>query len=140
MANFYEIFPWWDTLLHFASGIILGILGFALVYFINKDRNVSLRLNPFFICAFSFTFVVTMGVFWEIFEFSVDQFLGMNMQKWQGGIRLGLIDTMTDLIIDTLGALIVAAVGYIYMRKDKKKFFKSIKESFREEQHKEEKF
>jgi hypothetical protein len=138
-GNFYERFPWWDTLLHFTSGVILGILGFAFVYFINKERNISLKLNPFFICAFTFTFVVTMGVFWEIFEFSVDQFLGFNMQKWQGGIRAGLIDTMEDLIVDTIGAFIVTLPGYIYLKKDKKKFFKSIKEGFEGKQE-EEKF
>jgi hypothetical protein len=81
--------------------------------------------------AIAFTFVVTMGVFWEIFEFSMDQFLGFNMQKWQeGGIRAGLIDTMQDLVVDTIGALIVTVPAFLIMKKDKKKFFKSLKEGF----------
>jgi glycopeptide antibiotics resistance protein len=44
---------------------------------------------------------------------------------------------MTDLIIDTLGALIVAVVGYTFLKKDKKKFFKSIKEGFEGKQKEE---
>ncbi|MBN1539799.1 MAG: hypothetical protein JW939_06615, partial [Candidatus Thermoplasmatota archaeon] len=55
-------------------------------------------------------FAVTLGVLWEIFEFGVDQLFGWNMQ------RSGLKDTMTDLIVDVLGALSVSIAGYLYMK------------------------
>jgi len=124
-----------------------------------------------------------MGVLWEIFEFLVDEFLGVNMQKARylmnvegvirdirylpddviaglgfyriadiitatsdslatltaycnnnvasiviGSIeelletgyidtRFGVMDTMIDLIADSLGALLVSIVGYFYCKK-----------------------
>jgi len=51
-----------------------------------------------------------MGAVWEIFEFSMDQLLGANMQK------NGLTDTMWDLIVNGGGAIIASTVGYIYIK------------------------
>ena len=43
-----------------------------------------------------------IGVIWEIFEFSLDYVIGLNMQK------SGLVDTMGDLIVNSIGSLFVA--------------------------------
>ena len=60
-----------------------------------------------------------LGVVWEIYEFTFDGLLGLNMQKFalEGGAdligRAALVDTMKDLIVDCLGALIMSIIGYI---------------------------
>ena len=59
---------------------------------------------------FSFSFAIAIGVVWEIFEFFMDISFGLNMQK------SGLIDTMGDLIVDSLGALLASGIGYFYLR------------------------
>lgn len=118
--NFYYKFPWWDNMLHLISGSVLGIIGFMFVYFLNKTHIKNTRLSPFFIVLFAFCFSVTIGVFWEFFEFSVDRLFGFNMQKFRLPEEDGLIDTMVDLFVDTLGAFIVSTVGYIYMKNNKK--------------------
>jgi hypothetical protein len=46
----------------------------------------------------------------------MDSLFGINMQK------SGLPDTMWDLIVDALGALLVSIVGYFYLRGDIKLF------------------
>ena len=51
-----------------------------------------------------------MGTLWELFEFSLDWFFQFTMQK------SGLIDTMTDLMVDVIGAFIAAILGYLYVR------------------------
>ena len=51
-----------------------------------------------------------VGVVWEIFEFTLDQTLGLNTQK------SGLVDTMWDLIVDCLGAAVGAAAGFVYLK------------------------
>jgi hypothetical protein len=49
----------------------------------------------------------------EIFEFAVDRVAPhVNMQSNETGV----VDTMQDLIIDTLGAVVVAVMGWIYLR------------------------
>ena len=72
---------------------------------------------------FSFCFAVTLGVLWEIYEFSVDYLFGWNMQ------RSGINDTMTDLMVDALGAFAVSLLGYLYMKGDIKAF-ERIEKSF----------
>jgi uncharacterized membrane protein YjdF len=87
-------------------------------------------ISPLLVAVFSFTFAVTLGVMWEILEFSADVFLGSAHQKWDlpetekllGKIYQGsgLRDTMSDLIVDSIGALITSIYTY-FMYKSKKK-------------------
>lgn len=108
--GFYEKFWWWDKLLHFSSGILLGIIGFILVFMLNDHEAIRIRMSPFFVCAFAIMFAICMGVVWEIFEFTMDQCFGFNMQVRETGV----IDTMGDLIVDTIGAIGVGFWGYYY--------------------------
>ena len=103
-------FWWWDIVLHTGSGFLLGILGFLLVYVLNEKEDIELDLHPKFIAFFAFIFAMGMGSVWEIFEFSMDQLFGMNMQK------SGLVDTMWDLIVDGVGALIISILGWGFLR------------------------
>ena len=123
LHNFYYKFLWWDDVLHLISGSILGIIGFMFVYFLNKTHIKQTKLSPFFIVLFAFCFAITIGVFWEVVEFSSDRLLGLNMQKFRLPGEDGLVDTMIDLIVDSIGAAIVAIIGYIYMN-DKNKLLK----------------
>ncbi len=110
LRDFYTIFWWWDLMLHTLSGVILGFIGFLLIYLLNKDVKVNVMLSPFFVVLFSATFAVTMGVLWEVYEFSMDSIFALNMQK------SGLVDTMWDLIVDTIGAVFSSIIGYLYLK------------------------
>lgn len=112
MRSYYTRFWWWDLVLHTGAGILMGLTGFILVYILNRERKSTIQLSPFFVGLFSFSFAMTIGVLWEIFEFAMDQFFGMNMQK------SGLLDTMGDLIVNTLGALLISIAGYFYVKGD----------------------
>lgn len=117
--EFYARFWWWDLALHSSSGILLGILGFLLVYLLNANPDIDLQMQPGFVAFFAFCFSVTVGGLWEIFEFAMDQLFGLNMQKPMFGDTSGLTDTMWDLIVDVVGALLVSTYGYVYMRRGK---------------------
>ncbi|MFO7494386.1 MAG: hypothetical protein R6X05_01980 [Desulfobacterales bacterium] len=121
--EYYTRFWWWDIALHTGSGLLLGILGFLLVYILNESDEIDLHMNPGFVAFFAFLFAVGIGVLWEIFEFSMDSFFGTNMQKEMLGDPSGLTDTMWDLIVDTLGALVISALGYGYLKSGKKESF-----------------
>jgi len=109
--DFYYKFWWWDIVLHTASGFLLGIIGFVALFVLNQTDRLPKEITPFFRCFFGVTFAVTLGVVWEIFEFAVDSFWPLvNMQSTETGVR----DTMVDLIVDTLGAVVVAFMGYAY--------------------------
>lgn len=114
--GYYVRFWWWDLVLHAGSGFLLGIIGFLLVYILNEIEDIDVHMKPSFVAFFAFLFAVGIGALWEIFEFSMDSFVGMNMQKEMLGDPSGLTDTMWDLIVDTLGALIIAVLGYGYVK------------------------
>jgi hypothetical protein len=70
-------------------------------------------VGPGLVCVFGITFAVTLGVLWEIFEYLVDLLWPhANMMSRETGIH----DTMHDLIVDTIGAIIVGLMGYAYSR------------------------
>lgn len=120
--SYYERFWWWDIALHATSGLLLGILGFLLVYVLNENKRIDLHMRPGFVAFFAFVFAVAVGTFWEIFEFTVDQNFGTTMQKPMLGDPSGLTDTMWDLIVDTLGALAICAFGWWHMRRNHRSF------------------
>jgi hypothetical protein len=124
--NLYVRFWWFDYFLHLTSGFGLGLLGFLIPYSLQKTKKIE--INPFFIAVFGFCFAISLGVLWEIFEFSMDHFFNMNMQSYKNlemnleladgyfNARLGLIDTMKDLMLDTIGAFSVSLIGYLYLK------------------------
>ena len=115
VRGYYLRFWWWDVALHTASGFLLGILGFLLVHVLNEKEDIDLHMKPAFVAFFAFLFAVGIGAIWEIFEFSMDRLFGMDMQKEMLGDPSGLTDTMWDLIVDTVGAAVVALMGYGYL-------------------------
>jgi hypothetical protein len=120
--SYYERFWWWDIVLHSTSGLLLGIVGFLLVYVLNQNRHVGLHMRAGFVALFAFTFAVSVGVLWEILEFAADQLFGLQMQKPMLGDPSGLTDTMWDLIVDALGAALISAFGWWHMKRDRRSF------------------
>lgn len=117
--DFYYKYWWWDLVLHTSSGFLLGIVGFIALFMLNRSRAIPQGLKPAFVCFFAVTFAVFLGVVWEIFEFAVDSVSpAQNMQSRETGVT----DTMQDLIVDTIGATIVAVMGYAYARSGRYSF------------------
>jgi len=111
LHNFYMRYPIWDSILHLQSGFLLSIGGFVLIYIMNGKNNKYLHLTPGFIALSSFNFSLALGIVWEIYEYIADTFFGYHMQFG------GLTDTMEDMILNTIGALIVSVIGYLWMIK-----------------------
>lgn len=105
------------------------------------------------IVLFGFCFAVTLGALWEITEFTLDSIFALDMQKARNlwildesfNSRLGVKDTMNDLILDTLWALIASIFGYLYLIGwEKGKIYKKLIELFEKSnnwfEHSKEKF
>ena len=154
----YTTFHYWDTMLHTMNGFLCAAIGFALVDILNREEKVSLHLSPFFMAVTAFCFSMTIGVLWEFFEFSMDQFLLFDMQKdtvlqtistvnldpshgttavivegiqdvilvledgtqmplgLGGYLDVGIVDTMKDLFVNFIGAVVFSAIGYFYVK------------------------
>ena len=121
----YDYSLLFDKILHTTSGLAFAAVGFSLVNLLNESKNTHLELSPFFVALFSFCFSMMIAGVWEIFEYTVDSISGANMQRWQieGDIlqienpgRVGLIDTMGDIIVCLIGSLVVSVAGYISLK------------------------
>ena len=111
------------------------------------------ELSPLFTAIVAFCFSMTIGVVWEFFEFGMDTFFGLDMQKdtiieairsvsldpagrnvvsvidpikhvavngtelgLGGYLDIGLIDTMKDLLVNFIGAVVFSIFGYFYVK------------------------
>lgn len=114
IKKFYDIFWWWDLFAHLIFGSYGVIIGLNLVKgIIKKDINVTSNRFTMLKLIFAFSFTVTLGVLWEVFEFLGDYLFNTSMVKG------GLDDTMTDLIVKIGAALIVAIIIYLKDRNKK---------------------
>jgi hypothetical protein len=108
VRDFYEKIWWWDLALHGVAALTIGIIGFLSIYVFYMTQRVQIAAG--WIATITFALAVSLGTIWEIFEFLMDWNFGLNMQK------SGLVDTMTDLMINAAGAAIAAVIGYFYVR------------------------
>jgi len=119
IMNFYDRFVWWDSMLHFFSGIMLSLIGSNLYQSLSRTNTNSPQYNPIVAIVFAVLFAIACGAVWEIIEFAGDSLLGMNMQRWQVSAseqysaiqsmsnlsNPGLVNTMKDIICDVIGSL-----------------------------------
>ena len=120
-----------DKILHTTSGVIMSFIGFSFIFMLNKINPEKMKLSPFFIVLFTFCFTMTTEYVWELFEYSADRLLDLNMQRWQDGITetladgsvissvpygSGLKDTMGDMTVNILGCLGVCVYALIGMK------------------------
>ena len=115
-----------DSILHTLSGSMIAILAFSIIRLLNNSEKVDLKLNPLFVSIFVVCFSVTVGVAWEIVEFLADAIAGSNMQRYSDSVtrepflgRAALFDTMKDLILDAIGALVMSVISYIDLKRKK---------------------
>lgn len=150
---FYVVVPNWDTMLHTINGFLAAAVGFSMVMLLNDDERLTFHLSPLFLALVAFCFSMTIGVLWEFFEFSMDYFLGTDMQKdtivhaihsvaldttrtnkvvtipniqeviingeplgLGGYLDIGIIDTMKDLFVNFIGAVVFSVTGFFYAR------------------------
>ena len=158
IQEFYLLVPHWDTWLHTINGFLFAAVGFCMVDLLNQSERVSLHLSPVYMAVAAFGFSMTIGVLWEFFEWGMDCFFGLDMQKdtvvhsissvtlnpaghndpnlisgitdvilvlsdgsqvnlgLGGYLDIGLMDTMKDLLVNLIGAVVFCVFGYFYVK------------------------
>lgn len=155
---YYVHFPYWDTMLHTLNGFLCAAIGFSLIDILNRNERFSFSLSPVYLAVVAFCFSMTIGVLWEFFECTMDQFFLLDMQKDTvvqsigsvmldpakgnspeqihgivdtivvladgstrslgvgGYLDIGLLDTMKDLFVNFIGAVVFSVIGYFYVK------------------------
>ncbi len=161
ISGFYQKVVFWDSMLHTVTGFLAAAIGFALLDIFNRNEHFKFRISPVYMAMVAFCFSMTVGAAWEIFEFSMDWFFGLDMQKdtvittigsvsfdltksnevftvgditdviittkdgtvysladygLYGYLDVGIIDTMKDLVVNMIGALVFSVIGYFYIK------------------------
>lgn len=112
VINLYRYLEFYDKIVHYLSGIILAEAGMIIITYIFKKH--SLKNDNILKLLFAFFFSSACAGFWEIYEFTADNLLNINMQG-------GNSNTMGDIISGVLGALTYSTIMYaIYKRKSSK--------------------
>lgn len=122
VRDYYERIWWWDEALHSTAGLLLGLLGFLTVHAMNAHRDFDRQVRPSFVALFAFLFSLGVGALWEIFEFTMDQTLGLTMQTPMLGDPSGLTDTMWDLIIEAVTAAAISLAGWRYIKRSRRRY------------------
>ncbi len=105
--GFYTLVPYWDKLEHFISGFLVVSVGSILYDRLSQEKSV--KFNKSLKGWFLFFFAGAAALWWEVFEFSMDNWFGMHCQG-------GLSDTMWDGIMGTLGGGMM--VIYMFIRRE----------------------
>ncbi len=129
--NFYGKYPWWDSLLHLLSGVVLSFIALWIVHVVMPDSYKTIFRNKYFLALYLLMFTISAGALWEICEYTYDDIFHTNTQQFMetttgslytdNDIPLqgheALRDTMTDLTLDFMGGLIIAL--YVIVRHNK---------------------
>ncbi|MBR6675702.1 MAG: hypothetical protein IKL24_00025 [Clostridia bacterium] len=81
ISGFYVKIKIWDTILHTTTGFLAAAIGFALLDILNRNEHFKFQISPVYMAVVAFCFSMTVGAVWELFEFSMDMLLGVDMQK-----------------------------------------------------------
>lgn len=116
--RYYEVFWWWDILLHYTFGVLASFIAVTLLHASgNKKKNW-----------FYFLFIIIFGIglsgLWEIYEYFCDMFTGLDAQNVALSIEQSgnpLSDTMEDMICGFTGCF-VYIILYIVSSLTGKKF------------------
>lgn len=131
--NFYYSIPPYDIILHVLGGAEAVFVGYELITAIQKRDRQTAPVALIVLCACGFSFILGAG--WELFEFTYDQVAGGDSQHWSYQLaveacekyncampnvidpldpsRYALIDTMEDMIANTIGAAVMSVILWI---------------------------
>lgn len=110
---FYQTVWGWHNLAHAVSGTLVAAVGYTLVRAVETHTR-AVSFPPRFTFVLVVVFVFSIGVFWEIAEFTLDAIAAAFGTEDLVLAQHGLTDTMSDLLANTVGALVVAGVATAY--------------------------
>lgn len=105
----YDAVLWFDDVAHATSASVVAAVGYATARSLDAHSE-RLRLTTWFALPYLLAFVMAAGVVWELLEYGVTV-ASVELGRPRPTLQAGLDDTVTDLIYDTVGAVVVAVFG-----------------------------
>lgn len=159
--NFYYDVRFWDSGMHLLSGGLCVLAGYEVVVAMQKRDKKTISVPIALLCALGFSFFVSTC--WELFEFTADQIMCNaqtgaigDAQHWCWKLAEGtpkeatlfaakfqerwpLMDTMGDIVLNSIGAFVAWVVlkFFPYHHKGKNDINKAILVELEESKEKE---
>ena len=127
--EFFDKLMWFDEFMHITSGFVCAVFGYDFAVIIQRKKGQC----AFTLAAmFGLMFACTIAVGWEFYEFLMDTLHGTNLQLAKEGAEtamfdiakyrneygyLGLVDSMTDMMMNAIGGVIGMIFMIIYRKK-----------------------
>jgi uncharacterized membrane protein YjdF len=89
--DLYYLFNWYDIMMHLIGGIAIALLATWILEKYNHATKAKILIS-----------VILIGIAWEVFEY----FFGIALLPKENYVS----DTIIDMIMDTIGALIVISI------------------------------
>ena len=130
--GFFDKIWWFDIFMHVLSGFVCAVFGYDFAVIIQRKKG---QCAATLAALFAIMFALSIAVGWEFYEFLMDTLHGTNLQLAKAGEEtamfdlskyrgeygyLGLVDTMTDMMMNAGGG-IVGMIFMIVLRNRKKK-------------------
>ncbi len=114
----------WDHVMHFLGGASMAWFFWRLTAYVHHWNGLP-ELPRWFRGFTSVMFAVFIGVLWEFYEYAV-------FIWWIPAFDIRLADTMSDLLLDLVGAVIFT-VGYVVIerRASERSFLKRVKNAIK---------
>ena len=90
--NFYGKIPYWDSILHTFSGVVIAYVGFIVIEYLDKEYTIPLSVSPLFMSLIVVSVALAIGAVWEIGEYTVDDIFHTNNQQYMASTRATLYD------------------------------------------------
>ena len=132
----YYLVAHWDKLLHLCGGVLFALLGSYIPVLLNKKHRDDRLLRILFAVLFS----ISISALWEFYEFGMDSWFGMDMQRdtvidalhsYNLGEATGIIGNIDHIdstvvngqplegyidigLIDTMGDMMIETAGAVF--------------------------
>lgn len=116
---FYGLIPAWDLIMHGMFGLVFSVIA---DYFIKRWGGGLLKKGGLYLLIF--LSAAGAAALWEVWEFTCDNILGGDAQLVKAALAAGtnpISDTMTDIIITLVGAVVFIAADIIKNSRGKKR-------------------
>lgn len=111
--SLYTNLWWWDHLTHSLSASVVAAAGYATVRAVDLHSE-AVEIPGRYVGVILLIFVLAFGVLWELLEFAIGVTADLAGTK---GIltQYGTEDTLKDFTFNSIGAVVVAVWGGVYL-------------------------
>lgn len=122
----YHTLPYYDKAVHTISGFFFALIGLIIYYYLKPQKIID-KKEFALASVFAVSFSMAIAGFWEIYEYVLDLLTAVDSQNVAS---TGIHDTMQDIIVCLIGALLFLLPAFRYYKKNKTGLFMGILEQF----------